>query len=143
MFLLPPIWLLSAKLLLLTAIPASLLYLEPFLLPNTPFKTLRSGSRHEVCIQLSPLPPEQIVQHFLKLSQQPGWQLTFPTALEAERWLQALQKSAEPPVLMLGLSRGSLNTLITIGVVKTTREARKKTIITLDLAPTAFGRLRR
>ena len=138
-----PIWLLSASLLLLTATPASVLYLEPLLLPKTPFKTLRSGSRHEVCIQLSPLPPEQVVRHFLKLSQQPGWQLAFPTGLEAERWLQALQKSADPPVLMLGLSHGSVNTLITIGVVKTTREAGKRTIITLDLAPTAFGRLRR
>jgi hypothetical protein len=123
----------------------SILYLEQLLLPGTPLKILRSGSRHSVCVQLSSRPATEVLQHFLSLSQQRGWKLDFPSAEEAKIWLTALQSSENPPVLMLGLSESSqpLYAVITIGVVKATRATEKKTIITLDLAPTAFGRLRR
>lgn len=116
--------------------------LDALLLPQTPVKTLQAGGKSPVYIQLSPQPHQKVLAHYLALTQQPEWQLDFPSLSEAQIWVQALKKSRESEVFMLNLShtKSKFNAYLTIGALTGTSAQAGKTIITIYTTPLAFGR---
>jgi hypothetical protein len=116
--------------------------LDSLLLPNTPLRTLQMGNQKPVYVQISPKPHAQVLAYYLKLLQQPDWQLDFPNLNEAEIWLKALKKSKQPEVFMLNLShkKPKFNAYLTIGRLADTSTPQAQTIITIYTTPQPFGR---
>lgn len=118
--------------------------LDRLFLPETPWRSLDTGKR-PVYIQISSWSCDAVLQYYLRLLEGGDWQLIFPSRLEAEVWLQAQQKTGQPPVYWLSLKhrKTKFNAHLTIGALHETSAHKGRTIITIYTSSEPFGRVGR
>lgn len=123
----------------LLTLPA-LSQVEQLYYPATPVKSVFHGPNVSQ-VQLVTQPFGTVLQHYLKKSQEPEWDLLFPSVSEMNIWWQALQKSQKPPVVMLSLVhlKSKINFNLTIGALVNTRPRHYQTIITIYESKRSFG----
>ena len=83
----------------------------------------------------------QVLLHYLQVSRQAPWKLTFPSQSEAITWLNALQKSKQSKVFMLNLYnlKSKVNYSLTIGELQKTSGLTARSIITIYRMQDSFG----
>lgn len=106
-------------------------------------KVLSYGEQKRVYVQYSEDSVQEVLLHYLALTQQPQWRLDFPTGEAARAWIAALDAEQEP-VFMLSLYnlKSKLNFNLTLGPVSSTSSQRLRSIITLYSTGRPFGRQR-
>lgn len=107
---------------------------EDLLYPGAEQQQLLYPKGQTVYAQRVPLPVQQVLLYYLKISRQPAWRLTFPNDAEAEAWLHALQRNpSQTPVFLLNLyhPKSDVNVHLTIGAIPGTSPSEGQSIITL------------
>jgi len=116
--------------------------LDELFYPGASQQRLTYSQGQTVHAQISPHTVQTVLLHYLKLSRQTPWQLTFPSGLEAQAWLAGLAKNpSEEPVFMLSLynTKSDINFNLTIGGLPNTSPTRARSIITLYSTRRPFG----
>lgn len=116
--------------------------LDQLTLPQSLQKRLVYQQGKAVWVLLNPRPVEQVLLEYLRISRQPDWKLTFPSADEAASWIEALKKSRESKVFMLNLYhlKTKVNYVLTLGALSDTRLKSARSIITIYSTDRPFGR---
>lgn len=102
---------------------------------------LQVSGKESVEVRFSTLSVESALLHYLKLTQGQEWELTFPTGLEAEAWLKALENTPDK-VFMLNLyhKQSKVNYSLTIGKLSLASHPQARSIITIYKMRRPFGR---
>lgn len=115
--------------------------LDELFLPKTQQQELTYKNGQKVHVLLSTQEVEPVLLHYLKLSRQASWRLTFPSQAEAVTWLNALKKSKQSKVFMLNLYnlKSKVNYSLTIGELQKTSDLTARSIITIYRMQDSFG----
>ncbi len=115
--------------------------LDDLLYPQAKTRTIAYPQQQQVYVQLSESELKTVLLHYLKLGQAADWKIVFPTALEAEVWLQSLDRR-KAPVFMLSLYnlKSKVNFNLTLGTVEKTSASKARSIITIYKMRHSFGR---